>query len=198
MRGSWRPNRTAAYWPPTHSTGHNRVFFSRFPGLLNRGPGGPASLGAGFLYCILSLTRLIPTDWISYALSYIIVHHPPSSCGRHNFALIQPVHGQGYNILIFLDRMYLLFTQVHFLFWQPGRVGGQYTTSAATYIYQPYANSGYHLKDFLRVMTNRKGWREKVKGIRAVSARCWKSLYICIYINCALQVADNVHVKIYT
>ena len=28
---------------------------------------------------------------------------------------IQPVHGQGH-ILIFLDRMHLLFTQVHFLF----------------------------------------------------------------------------------
>ena len=42
-------------------------------------------------------------------------------------ALIQPVHGQGY-ILIFLDWMHLLFTLVHFLFWQPGRVVGQYTT----------------------------------------------------------------------
>ena len=40
-------------------------------------------------------------------------------------ALIQPVHGQGY-ILIFLDRMHLLFTQVHFLFWLLGR--GQYVT----------------------------------------------------------------------
>ena len=42
-------------------------------------------------------------------------------------ALIQPVHGHGY-ILIFLDRMHLLFTRAHFLFWQPGRVGGQYIT----------------------------------------------------------------------
>ena len=41
-------------------------------------------------------------------------------------ALIQLVHGQGY-ILIFLDRMHLLFTQVHFLFWQLGR--GQYVTN---------------------------------------------------------------------
>ena len=32
------------------------VFLSCSPGLLNRGPGGPATLGAGFLYCILSLT----------------------------------------------------------------------------------------------------------------------------------------------
>ena len=31
-------------------------------------------------------------------------------------------------ILIFLDRMHLLFIQVHFLFWQPGMVVGQYTT----------------------------------------------------------------------
>ena len=26
VRGSWRPNRTATYWPP-HSIGHNRVSF---------------------------------------------------------------------------------------------------------------------------------------------------------------------------
>ena len=131
------------------------AFLSRSPGLLNRGPGGPASLGA--VSSILSPTCLIPnrsigglrtpsvgcwlslphlvsnwsdlkTDWISCALSYIIVHRPPSFCGRHNFALIQPVHGQGYNILTFLDRMHLLFVQVHFLFWQRGRVVGQYAT----------------------------------------------------------------------
>ena len=35
------------------------AFLSRSPGLLNRGPGGPASLGAGFLYSILSPTHLI-------------------------------------------------------------------------------------------------------------------------------------------
>ena len=85
------------------------------------GAWGPAFLGVGFLYHIWS-----PTDWISCALTYIIVQRPPS-CGRHNFALIQPVLGQGYNILIFLDRMHLLLTQVHFLFWQRGRVVGQYT-----------------------------------------------------------------------
>ena len=69
------------------------AFLSCSPGLLNRRPGGPASLGAGFLYCILPPT--LP-DILS-SLSYIIVPRPPSSCGRHNFALIQPVHGQGYN-----------------------------------------------------------------------------------------------------
>ena len=91
--------------------------------------GGQRAPSAG---CWLSLPHLysnwsgLQTDWISCALSYIIVQHPPSSCGRHNFALIQPVHVQGYNILI--DRMHLLFTLVNFLFWQPGRFVSQYTT----------------------------------------------------------------------
>ena len=61
---------------------------------------------------------------------YIIVRHPPSSCGRHKSHSIQPVHGQGY-ILIFLNRMHLLFTQVHFLFWQLG--WGQYVTSPVVF-----------------------------------------------------------------
>ena len=69
------------------------AFLSRSPGLLNRGP--------GFLYCILSPIGLVSklTDFLS-SLSYIIVPRPPSSDGRHNFAFIQPVHGQDYNILI--------------------------------------------------------------------------------------------------
>ena len=61
------------------------VFLSRSPGVLNRGPGGPASLGAGFLYRIL-----FPTDWTSCAQSYIIVRQPPSSCGRHKSHSFNP------------------------------------------------------------------------------------------------------------
>ena len=86
------------------------VFLFRSPGLLNRGPGGPASLGlvphsnifsstataqsgawmltllgAGFLYRILS-----STDWTSCAPSYIIVRRPPSSCGRHKSHSFNP------------------------------------------------------------------------------------------------------------
>ena len=42
---------------------------------------------------------------------------------------IQPheSHGRPWSPEIF-DRMHLLFTQVHFFFWQIGRVGGQYAT----------------------------------------------------------------------
>ena len=126
VRGSWRPNRTATYWPPLYWPS---AFLSRSPGLLNRGPGVSASLGAGFLYRILSplvwspnsqsgawglpllgagfLYRILSptglvsklTDFLS-SPSFIIVQRPPSSCGRHNFSLIQPVHSEGYNILI--------------------------------------------------------------------------------------------------
>ena len=39
VRGSWRPNRTAIYWP---SLLWPSAFLSRFPGLLNRRLGGPA------------------------------------------------------------------------------------------------------------------------------------------------------------
>ena len=56
MRGSWRPNRTATYWPPLLWPS---VFLFRSPGLLNRGPGGSTSLGDGFLYHVLSPTGLV-------------------------------------------------------------------------------------------------------------------------------------------
>ena len=109
------------------------AFLSCSPGLLNWGPGGPASVGAGFLYRILSLT-----DWTFCALSYIIIWHP-LFLWVSQIALIQPVHGQGY-ILIFLNRMHLLFTQVHFLFWHPNQVRGQYTTTL-----QPDQKNTQHL-----------------------------------------------------
>ena len=60
------------------------AFLSRSPELLNQRPGGPASLGAGFLYRILS-----PTDWTSCAPSYIIVWYPPS-CERHKLHSFNP------------------------------------------------------------------------------------------------------------
>ena len=61
MRGSWTPNRTAKYWPPLLWPS---AFLSLSPRLVNLGPGGPASLGTGFLYRILSTTRLIPKNSI--------------------------------------------------------------------------------------------------------------------------------------
>ena len=76
------------------------AFLSRSPVLLHWGAWGPTQLGVGFLYRILSPSGLVTklTDFHS-SPSYIIVQRPPS-CGHHTFALIQPVQGQGYNILI--------------------------------------------------------------------------------------------------
>ena len=53
--------------------------------LLNRGSWGPPLLGTGFLYRNFS-----PTDWTSCAPSYIIVRHPPSSCGHHKSHSFNP------------------------------------------------------------------------------------------------------------
>ena len=102
------------------------AFLSRSPGLLNRGPGDPASLGY-VPQSSISPTRLIP-NWLNFLCPELYNSSTPTFFfWASQIALIQPVHGQGY-ILIILDRMHLLFTQVHFLFWLPGRVGGQYAT----------------------------------------------------------------------
>ena len=146
---SERLNRTATYWPPLFWL--SQPFFPVLLGCSTGDLGAqpfwdmvliPASslqliwtttaqsgvLSTPSAGCWFSLQHLI-SNWLTSYLhpGYIIVRLPPSSCERHKSHSIQPVHGQGY-ILIFLDRMHLLFTQVHFLFWQLSRVGGQYET----------------------------------------------------------------------
>ena len=111
-----------------HSVGYNRVSFP-FSWAAQPGAWGPSLCGYWF-----SLPHLISN---SFDLQLIDCLSSPRlyNCSTPTFffwasqiTLIQTIHGQGYNILIFLDQMHLLFTQVHFQFWQPGRVGGQYTT----------------------------------------------------------------------
>ena len=130
------------------------TFLSRSPELLNRGPGGPASLGhvphssifsptawgseiqllnrgTNHSGCWFSLPRLY-SNWLNFLCTELYNNLtrtllPASFTISHS---IQPIHGQVY-ILIFLDRMHLLFTHVHFLFWQLGRVGGQYATNVS-------------------------------------------------------------------
>ena len=124
MRGSWRPNRIATYWPP-HSIGHNRVSFPFSQGCSTGGP-GPHSAGSW-----LSLPHLVnngsglQTNWLP-VFTELYNSSTSTFLWASQITLIQPIHGQGYNILI--DRMHLLFTKENFLFWQPSRVVGQYTT----------------------------------------------------------------------
>ena len=75
--------------------------------------------------CWFSLPHLI-SNWLNFLCTELYNSSAPTFfLWASQIALIQLVHGQGY-ILIFLDRMHLLFTQVHFLFWLLGR--GQYVT----------------------------------------------------------------------
>ena len=80
----------------------------------------PGSWGPRLSGCWFSLPYLI-SNWPDFLSSPGLYN-----CSSYTFlwasqiALIQPVHGLGY-ILIFLDRMHLIFTPVHFLFWQLGR-----------------------------------------------------------------------------
>ena len=129
------------------------AFLSRSPGLLNRGPRGPSSLGR-----VPHSIIFFPTDlnfncsiggcegplcwvlvfstasWLNFLITELYNSSTPTFfLWASQITLIQPVHGQGY-ILIFLDWMHLLFTQVHFLFWQFGRVGGQYATQQDKWI----------------------------------------------------------------
>ena len=130
------------------------VFLSHSLGLLNQGPRGSAFLGhvliptsslqlqllnwgpEGPLCWVLafSTTSCLQLIWSPNWLNFLSTElydssMPPFFLWVSQIALIQPVHGQGY-ILIFLNQMHLLFTQVHFLFWQLGQVGGQYTLPA--------------------------------------------------------------------
>ena len=141
-RGSWRPNRTATYWPPLMAIS---VSFP-FSWAAQPGAWGPASLGAGFLYRILSLTGLVSkllnrefrgplllgccfslshlvSNWLNFLCTVLYDSSTPtflwaSQLHSFNLSTVKVI------ILIFFDRMHLLFTQVHFLFWQPGRVVG--------------------------------------------------------------------------
>ena len=75
LTGSWRPNRTATYWPPTLMA-ISVVSFS-FTRAAQPEAWGPTPLGAGFLYHILSPTGLVSklTHFLS-SPSYIIVQSP--------------------------------------------------------------------------------------------------------------------------
>ena len=73
VRGSWRPNRTAIYWPPP--LWPSALCLSRSPGLLNRRPGGPLCWMLAFstASCHQRVSKL--TDFLS-SPSYIIVQSP--------------------------------------------------------------------------------------------------------------------------
>ena len=103
-----------------HSYGHNSVSFP-FSWAAQSGTWGPSLSGtcSSFQHLLSNWVNFLCTELYNNLTPTLL---PASVTISHS---IQPVHGHGY-ILIFLDRMHLLFAQVHFLFWQLGQ--GQYIT----------------------------------------------------------------------
>ena len=116
-----------------HSSGHNNISF------LFSCAVQPGAHFAGYWF---SLPHLI-SNWLNFLCTELYNSSTPTFfLWASQITLIQPVHGQGY-ILIFLDRMHLLFTQVHFLFWQPGQIGGQYKTEITSLAFQNSMSNGH-------------------------------------------------------
>ena len=155
-----------------HSYGHNSVSFlfseaslwdmvlipasSLQLQLLNWGLRAPS---AGYWF---SLPHLF-SNWLEFP-----VHRVISLFYVHS---IQPVDSQGYPLDTF-DRMHLLFTQVHFIFWQLGR--GQYATHSpqkekleiiytSTYHWKPWESAQWMWS---------KADKSKVR-LMAIFTRCW-------------------------
>ena len=80
MRGSWRQNRTAIYWPPL--LWPSALCLSRSPGLLNRRPGGPFGWMLAFSTASYHQRVSKLTDFLS-SPSYILVLLPTQSLEWH-------------------------------------------------------------------------------------------------------------------
>ena len=83
--GSWGPSLSGCWFSVPHL-----ISTCPISKQLNRGPEG--SLCWVLVFSTTSYLQLVwsPTDWISCALSFIIVQHPSSSCGRHKLHSFNP------------------------------------------------------------------------------------------------------------
>ena len=123
--GAWGPSLSGSWFSLPHL-----ISDSSYPQLLSWGPEG--SLCWVLAFSTASSLQLVwSPNWLP-AFTELYNSSTSTFLWASQIALIQPIHGQGYNILI--DRMHLLFIKVHFLFWQPDRVVGQYTSSSLNYV----------------------------------------------------------------
>ena len=112
-----------------HSSGYHSLSFS-FYWAAHPWAWGPSL----FWDMVLIPASSLQLIWTSCRRGYIIICRPPTSCERHNSDSVQPLDSQGrpWSPDIF-DWMHLLFTLVYFIFWQLGRVGGQYATTRSVF-----------------------------------------------------------------
>ena len=125
VRGSWRPNRTATYWPPLLWP-HRRFF----PVLLGCSAGG---LGAQPLWnMFLNPASYLQLVWSPNWLNFLCTElcnssRPPSSCGRHKSHSFNPSTVKVIFWYSSTGSTCYLHRCISY-FWQPNRVVGQYTT----------------------------------------------------------------------
>ena len=82
MRRSWRPNKTATYWPPLLWPS---VFLSCFPGLLNRRPGGPAFCWVLAFSTTSCLQTLQSPNWLNFLYTELYNSSTPTPLECHVF-----------------------------------------------------------------------------------------------------------------
>ena len=106
----------------------------------------------------LSLSHLVP-NWLNFLGTELYNSSMPTFfLWASQIALIQPIHSQGYTLL-FLNWIHLLFIQVHFLFWQPVWVVGQYTTLIDCFLmydHQQLKKKSIKYKNFIWVLLSWK------------------------------------------
>ena len=125
--GDW--TKIGIYWPPALPA--VAALLSRSAGLLNRGPGGPASAGTWFSF--LELQQLTSNSvcklWLPVAPGLYHCLTPTCFLWRHNSHSIQLVDSQGYPLISSTGcTCYLLRCISHLTAW-PGRRSICYTLS---------------------------------------------------------------------
>ena len=121
MRGSWRPNKDCNILSP-QLFWLSHPFFPVLMGWSTGGLGAQHMLGHGSHSSIFSPTDqnfLSPGLYNNLKFTYF---------QRASQFALSSTPRQSRSPPDIFDRMHLLFTQVHFLFWLLGRVGGQYAT----------------------------------------------------------------------
>ena len=121
MRGSWRPNKDCNILTP-QLIWLSQPFFPILLGCSTEGLGGQPLLGHGSHSSIFSptvLNFLSPGLYNNLTPTYFL--RASQFCTQFNPSTVKVTPD-------IFDWMHLLFTQVHFFFWELGRVGGQYAT----------------------------------------------------------------------
>ena len=136
VRGELETEQTATYWPQVPLM--IAALLSHSAGLLNWGPESPSPLLWAGSHCLELQFELQLTDSNSLKLSvvpgYIIVWHPPASCGRRICTEFNPSTGQGY---------ILMSSTGCICFSIDGWVEGQYVTPSRALFCAPFVPVSY-------------------------------------------------------